>query len=112
MLVTVGRGIEPDELGTQPAHIRVEQYVDQAGVLPQCALVVSHGGSGSLMGALAHGVPSVLTPLGADQPHNARRAAELGVAAVLDAASVTPDEVERAVTAMLADTEARARWSP
>jgi UDP:flavonoid glycosyltransferase YjiC (YdhE family) len=108
VLVTVGRGVEPDELGTQPAHIRVEQYVDQAGVLPRCALVVSHGGSGSLMGALAHGIPSVLTPLGADQPHNARRAAELGVAAVLDAASVTPDDVERAVTTMLADTEARA----
>ena len=83
--------IDPDELGAQPAHIRVEQYVDQADVLPRCGLVVSHGGSGSLMGALEHGLPSVLTPLGADQPHNARRAAELGVATVLDAASVTPD---------------------
>ena len=109
VLVTVGRDIEPGELGPQPAHIRVEQYVDQADVLPQCALVLSHGGSGSVMGALAHGVPSVLTPLGADQPHNARRAAELGVAAVLDAASVTPEEVERAVTAMLADAGARER---
>ena len=109
VLVTVGRDIEPGELGAQPAHIRVEQYVDQADVLPQCGLVVSHGGSGSVMGALAHGVPSVLTPLGADQPHNARRAAELGVAAVLDAASVTPEEVERAVTAMLADAGVRER---
>ena len=103
VLVTVGRTISPAELGPQPAHIRVEPYVDQAAVLPRCAMVVSHGGSGSLMGALAHGVPSVLTPLGADQPHNARRAAELGVAMVLDAASVQPGEVARAVTAMLTD---------
>ena len=75
VLVTVGRNLDPARFGPQPAHIRVERYVAQAGVLPRCALVVSHGGSGSLMGALEHGVPSVLTPLGADQPHNAGRAA-------------------------------------
>ena len=76
-------------------------------MLPRCGLVVSHGGSGSLMGALEHGLPSVLTPLGADQPHNARRAADLGVARVLDAATATPDEIGGAVTAMLVDTGAR-----
>ena len=31
------------------------------------------------MGALAHGLPSVLMPLGADQPYNARRCVALGV---------------------------------
>ena len=76
-------------------------------MLPRCGLVVSHGGSGSLMGALAHGLPSVLTPLGADQPHNARRAADLGIARVLDAATAAPDEIGRTVTAMLVDTGAR-----
>ena len=45
------------------------------------------------MGALEHGLPSVLTPLGADQPHNASRAADLGVATSLDAAAVTPAEI-------------------
>ena len=70
-------------------------------------MVVSHGGSGSLMGTLEHGLASVLTPLGADQPHNARRAVDLGIAQVLDAAAATPDEIGRAVTAMLADGSAR-----
>ena len=106
VLVTVGRTIDPAELGVQPRHVQVERYVDQAGVLPRCRLVVSHGGSGSLMGALEHGLPSVLTPLGADQPHNARRAADLGVATSLDAAAVTPAEIEHAVTAMLGDARA------
>ena len=108
VLVTVGRNIDPADFGEQPAHITIERYVAQADVLPRCALVVSHGGSGSLMGALEHGLPSVLTPLGADQPHNAVRAAELGVATSLDAAAVTPTEIERAVTAMLGDVRARA----
>jgi UDP:flavonoid glycosyltransferase YjiC (YdhE family) len=109
VLVTVGRTIDPAELGVHPDHIRVEHYVDQARVLPRCGLVVSHGGSGSLMGALEHGLPSVLVPLGADQPHNARRAADLEVAAVLDAAAATPVEIARTVTAMLADARARER---
>ncbi len=107
VLVTVGRNIDPADFGEQPAHITIERYVAQADVLPRCALVVSHGGSGSLMGALEHGLPSVLTPLGADQPHNAVRAAELGVATSLDAAAVTPAEIEHAVTAMLGDARAR-----
>jgi UDP:flavonoid glycosyltransferase YjiC (YdhE family) len=107
ILVTVGRDVDPDELGAQPPHIRVEPYVDQAGVLPRCGLVVSHGGSGSLMGALEHGLPTVLTPLGADQPHNAARAEALGVATVLDAASCTPTDVELAVTTMLANARSR-----
>jgi UDP:flavonoid glycosyltransferase YjiC (YdhE family) len=105
-VVAVGEHLaawRPAELGPQPDHVRVEQYVAQGGVLPGCALVVSHGGSGSLMGALEHGLPSVLLPLGADQPHNARRAADLGVATVLDAATATPAEVGAAVAAALAD---------
>ncbi len=102
-LLTVGRTVDPDDLGPRPANVTVERYVAQDEVLPRCALVVTHGGSGSLMGALAHGLPCVLLPLGADQPHNARRAAELGLATVLDAASLTPGDLTRAVTVALAD---------
>lgn len=90
LLVTVGREIDIDELGEQPPHVRVEQFIPQSDVLPHCLLAVSHGGSGSVIGALAHGVPSVLVPLGADQPLNADRCADLGVARVLDPESVTP----------------------
>jgi UDP:flavonoid glycosyltransferase YjiC (YdhE family) len=55
------------------------------------------------MAALAHGLPSVLVPLGADQPHNAGRAEELGVARVLDAATATPETIGETVAAALAD---------
>lgn len=105
VLVTVGRDVDPAELGPQPGHVRVEQFVPQAEVLASTALVVSHGGSGSLLAALAHGVPSVLLPLGADQPHNAVRAAELGVARVLDAATASPGEIASTVTAALTDDD-------
>jgi UDP:flavonoid glycosyltransferase YjiC (YdhE family) len=103
VVVTVGHHIDPAEFGPQPANVHIERYIPQAQVLPRCAAVVSHGGSGSVIGALAHGLPSVLIPMGADQPHNAARCAELGVAQVLDAVTATPETVREAVSAVLAD---------
>lgn len=54
-------------LGAVPANVHVEAFVDQAALLAQADLVVHHGGSGTVLGALAHGVPQVLLPKGADQ---------------------------------------------
>jgi UDP:flavonoid glycosyltransferase YjiC (YdhE family) len=66
-------------------------------------MVVSHGGSGSVMGALAHGLPMVVIPMGADQPLNAARCEVLGVARVLDAVEATPQTVRAAVSTVLED---------
>jgi UDP:flavonoid glycosyltransferase YjiC (YdhE family) len=76
-------------------------------VLPHCDLVISHGGSGSVMGALAHGLPSLLMPLGADQPYNARRCVALGIAREVEPATVTPEQVRVAVAGVLADLRYR-----
>ncbi|WP_134767803.1 glycosyltransferase [Nocardioides sp. 1609] len=92
VIATVGRGIDPADLGPQPDNVRVERFLPQDEVLRDVDLVVSHGGSGSLMATLAHGLPSILLPLGADQPHNAMRAAALGIAHTLDATTVTAEE--------------------
>ncbi|MGC4111305.1 MAG: glycosyltransferase [Nocardioides sp.] len=109
IVATIGRGLDPDELGPQPPHVRVEQFVPQDDVLGDVDLVLSHGGSGSLMATLAHGLPSLLLPLGADQPHNAMRAQELGVARTLDPMTVTPDEVATSARDVLADRALRER---
>ena len=72
-VATVGRRLDPLALGPTPANVRVERYVPQDEILPSCSLVVSHGGSGNVLGALTHGLPLVVLPLGADQPLNADR---------------------------------------
>ena len=56
-----------------------------------------------MIGALVHGLPSVLIPMGADQPLNAARCEALGVARVLDAVGATPETVREAVSTVLAD---------
>ena len=106
-VATVGEHIDPAELGPQPPNIRVYQYVPQGDLLPSCDLVVSHGGSGTVIGALAHGVPSLVIPLGADQPHNAARCAALGVGQVLDPISATAETVRTAASAVLTDPRYR-----
>jgi UDP-N-acetylglucosamine:LPS N-acetylglucosamine transferase len=107
VVATVGRQIDPAELGSQPERIRVERYLPHSDVLPRCDAVVSHGGSGTVLGALAHGLPSVLLPLGADQPLNAARCEELGAALVLDAMRATPEDVREAVSSVLEDPSYR-----
>ena len=103
VVVAVGHGIGPAELGPQPPHVRVERYVPLGAVLPRCAAVVSHGGSGVVVGTLAHGLPSALIPMGADQPGNAARCEALGVSRVLEVMTATPAEVRAAVAAVLGD---------
>jgi UDP:flavonoid glycosyltransferase YjiC (YdhE family) len=95
--VTVGPYFDPAELGRQPPNVRLERHVDQAEVLPRCRAVISHGGSGSVLAALAHGLPSLLLPMGADQPWNADRCQELGVALALDVIAATPADIREAV---------------
>jgi UDP:flavonoid glycosyltransferase YjiC (YdhE family) len=108
VIVTVGHGVDPAELGPQPAHVHAEPFVALGAALPHCAAVVSHGGSGSVVAALAHGLPAVLLPMGADQPGNAARCEALGVALVLDVVRATPDDVRKAVTAVLEEPSYRA----
>jgi UDP:flavonoid glycosyltransferase YjiC (YdhE family) len=103
VLVTVGRDVDPAITGPQPANVRVARFVPHADVLPHCDLIVSHGGSGSVLGAIAHGLPSVLLPIGADQLDNAARCAELGLGRVLDVATATPAEVGAAAHELLSD---------
>jgi UDP:flavonoid glycosyltransferase YjiC (YdhE family) len=82
VLLTVGPAFDPHLLGPVPAHVHVEQWVDQIDALATAEAVVCHGGSGTTLGALAAGVPMVVVPLFADQFLNARRvvAAGAGVA--------------------------------
>lgn len=106
-VVTVGRLIDPDEFGPQPGHIHIVRYLPQDDVLPNCDVVITHGGSGSVLGALAHGLPMVVLPMGADQPQNGDRVIDRGLGKVLDVIAATPDEVREAVSAVLREPSYR-----
>ena len=107
LVVTVGRDIDPAEFGPQPTNVRIERYLPQGEVLPACDLVVCHGGSGTLVGALSHGLPMVVLAMGADQPANARRCDQLGLGMCLDPVRATSEEIRDTAAAVLADSNYR-----
>jgi UDP:flavonoid glycosyltransferase YjiC (YdhE family) len=108
VLVALGPQTEPAALGEQPPHVQVEQWVDQAEVLDRCAAVVSHGGSGTFLGALARGLPQLCLPQAADQFRNAEGGQRAGASLTLTPADVTTDAVRVAVARLLEDTELHA----
>jgi UDP:flavonoid glycosyltransferase YjiC (YdhE family) len=109
LIVTVGDERDPDEVGPQGPTVHIERYVPHAAILPRCDAVVCHGGTGTLLGALAHGLPMLILPVAGDHFPSARRLAALGVAHVLQAAEVTVEAVRAAVHRLLADPSYRER---
>jgi MGT family glycosyltransferase len=91
LVLTVGRNRDPQEFGEQPANVHVERYIPHNLLLPYCDLVLCHGGSGTIMDALSLGLPMVIIPIAADQPENAQRCMEVGVARVI-ASVIEPDQ--------------------
>lgn len=63
VLMTVGRNVDPYDLGAVPSNAHVERWVPQQSVLTHAAAMLGHGGFGTTMGALAAGVPQVVVPL-------------------------------------------------
>jgi UDP:flavonoid glycosyltransferase YjiC (YdhE family) len=85
LLVTIGDDRDAGELGPLPVNVHVERWVPQEAIAPQAAAIVAHGGYGSTLGALAHGVPLVVLPLfSTDQWVNAQAVARVGAGVALD----------------------------
>jgi UDP:flavonoid glycosyltransferase YjiC (YdhE family) len=85
VLLTIGRQFGQAALGAVPEQVHVEAWVEQESVLEEADLVVCHGGSGTVYGALAAGVPVVTVPVFADQFDNGRRIAAAGAGLTVDA---------------------------
>jgi UDP:flavonoid glycosyltransferase YjiC (YdhE family) len=101
-LATVGRDIDPGSLRWVPPNVRVERFLPQASILPWIDAMISHGGYGTLMGALRHGVPVVSMPLAAsDDTPNAQRIAALGAGIALTEDARSGDAIRAALRAVL-----------
>ncbi|MGH3982300.1 MAG: activator-dependent family glycosyltransferase [Pseudonocardiaceae bacterium] len=49
-------------LGKLPSNVRAVDFVPLNALLPSCDAIVHHGGSGTFMTALSHGVPQLIVP--------------------------------------------------
>lgn len=106
IIVTVGKDGDPEALGPLPAHVTVARYIPQSAVLPRCDAVISQGGW-STFGVLAHAIPLVLLPQGANQFHTASACVASGAARRLLPSEVSPGSVRAEVRAALDRPEHR-----
>lgn len=105
-ILTVGHDNDPASFGPQPEHLHVERFIPQSLLLPYCDAVVNQGGT-AILPILAHGLPLLLLPQGANQFHNAEACVAAGVGRRLLPAEVTPEAVRAAVRALLDDRRLR-----
>lgn len=101
VLVTVGPAADPGALGAVPPNVRVERYVPQSSVLPHCAVVASHAGSGTFLASLGCGIPQLCLPQAADQFINAGQGAAAGTALALPPAGASADAIAGALGRLL-----------
>lgn len=102
VLATVGDVVDLDAIVAPPKTV-VRSFVAQGAVLGRCRAVVCHGGVGSMLGPLAHGLPMVVVPLGADQYENAVALRDAGVAEVVDVADTDVESLAGAIRRALDD---------
>lgn len=98
-VVTTGRAVEPRDIPA-PGNVRVVRAAPHRAVLAEAAAAVTHAGHGSLLKALAAGVPLVCVPMGRDQRDNTVRALRLGVG-VRVSRSASPEVLADAVRRVL-----------
>ena len=97
MVATGGTTMEDDI----PDNAVVRPWVAQAALLPIVDLVVHHGGSGTMLGALTHGIPQLVLPQGADQFANAAALEAVGAAIRLGPEQQHPDTIAASARTLL-----------
>lgn len=109
-IVTVGRSMDPAQFQPRPAHIHIERYIPQTWLLPHCHAILFHGGYNSLHSALWHGLPMVITPLGAgDQYPTGLLCEKLGVGIMIKEQPPQAEAIRAAMKVVIEQPPYRAR---
>jgi len=105
-LVTTGPSIAPESIEA-PANVTVVERAPHREVLRHASAVVTHAGHGTVIKALAAGVPVVALPLGRDQLDNAARVAHHGTGLRLKP-KASAETIARAVQRVIDEPSFRA----
>ena len=91
-----------EQLGELPAGSLVARHLPQVALLAHAAVLVSHGGNGSVTEAAAAAVPQVVLPFSTDQFDVAAAVERAGIGRALAPNTLGADELVRAVDSVRA----------
>ena len=106
--VIVSMGPLKDQMTLGP-NMYGERFLPQPSILPQCDLLITHGGNNTVCEGFHFGLPMIGLPLFWDQYDNAQRLRETGFGDRLDTYAWTDDELIGAVNRLLTDERLRER---
>jgi UDP:flavonoid glycosyltransferase YjiC (YdhE family) len=104
-LLTTGPAVDPAHLAP-PANVVVCRSAPHAQIFREASAVVTHAGHGTVMRALAAGLPLVCIPMGRDQGDVAARVVASG-AGVRLSPKARPEKLRSAVREVLSDPSFR-----
>ena len=93
VVLSVGKNINPENLGPIPSNTIVVRSAPQIELLKRAALCITHAGLNTTLESLAHGVPMVAIPIGYDQPGAAARIAHHGTGEFIEVDELTTDRL-------------------
>ncbi len=80
-----------------------DQFLPQPSILPQCDLLITHGGNNTVCEGFHFGLPMIALPLFWDQYDNAQRLQETGFGARMPTYDWTEDQLVGTVDRLLGD---------
>jgi len=86
---------DPASLGLLPTNVRAAGWVPLSDLLASCAGLIHHGGAGTMLTALACGVPQVVMPSGADRFVNAAALHRRGAGFQVESESIDAAVLQR-----------------
>jgi UDP:flavonoid glycosyltransferase YjiC (YdhE family) len=89
--------------GVDSSRILFRDFLPQDWVFERASCCIQHGGIGSIARSLRQACPLLIEPFGNDQFFNATRVGEMGVGAVANPFSSTPETIARIVSMILQD---------
>lgn len=103
VIMTTGGDRDPDSVDLGPAapNVRLERWVPHTELFPYTSAVVTTGGAGTILTALAAGIPLVIVPTEWDKPDNAQRVVEAGAAVRVSPRRCSPARLRKAVETVL-----------
>jgi glycosyltransferase (activator-dependent family) len=99
---------EQAEIGAVPDRVRLVDFVPLRALLPTCAAIVHHGGSGTWASALAAGVPQLIVSNLWDNVFRGKQLAEVGAGVYLPPAEARPEVIRDRLVPLLAEDGFRA----
>jgi zeaxanthin glucosyltransferase len=112
VVLSVGKNINPDDLGPIPSNTIIVSTAPQIELLKRAELCITHAGLNTTLEALAQGVPMVAIPIGYDQPGAAARIAHHGTGEFVEVENLTVDRLSALIqkVRMNASYRDRARY--